>query len=772
VTQLRAWSAQPQRPDGAGSAISEPASPVGGDRGLSAGLVVALGLVASLGLVWTLLEGNYNQFGAVLVALCLLAATVPLARHAARIESWPGLSSLLMAAMALRLGGAIARYVVAYGLYGGVADASTYTTVAQHNYHAFQHLHVFWPNTSVYHNVVPWADTVIYALFGPTELGSFFVFAWFNFLGCYLFYRAFRIAFPEGDGRRYAFLVFLLPSLLYWPSSLGKEGWMVLALGLASYGLARVLAHRFGGYTALLAGLGGMLLVRPHLALIFLPAAFLSLLVRRAVPGQRRPLTRVIGVLVILVASLVVVGKVQSYFGIKNLDVQTVTKELNTTRTQTAQGNSAFTPPDAQTPLGYPEAAVTVLFRPFPWEARSSTVLVSSSEGLLLLGLAVVSRRRLRRLPHFLVRNPYVMFSFVYCALFILAFANFSNFGILARERTQMLPMVLVLLALPLAGVPRDAQKAGVKPKHAVETRAPRTLRRYGARGPGNAATDARPIGGPYVAGPYRALGCSFDVEVTAGPFRPSLRRALADLSSRGRVTHHYQLVSVADPSGLLAVVTRDGQTIGNPGPVSEALAHLMTDVNFNAVQSRPDKLVLQAGAVTLGSCALLLPGPSGAGKSTLTAALVARGFGYLSDEAAAIDTVSLEIEPYPKPLTLSVDSLAALGHRVTPGDAGGPKLVVASSALRADSVGRRSPVRLLVFPSYEAGTTSTLTPMSETEAVGELAACSFNFVDHGGEWMPLLHRLVAACWCGRLTIGDLEAATQLLTEHVQVEGG
>ena len=33
--------------------------------------------------------------------------------------------------------------------------------------------------------------------------------------------------------RRYALLVLFLPSLLFWPSSIGKEAWMTLALGLA-----------------------------------------------------------------------------------------------------------------------------------------------------------------------------------------------------------------------------------------------------------------------------------------------------------------------------------------------------------------------------------------------------------------------------------------------------------------------------------------------------------------------------------------------------------
>ena len=774
LNQLRSTVAGPQRP-GALDMRPLKAGPRAVGLDVPVALAAGVGIVVAMGFVWTLLDGNYNQFGALLVALVLLVATVPLARHAARIENWPGLSSLLMCGVALRLVGSIGRNIVAYGLYGGVADASTYETVAQNNYHAFRDFHGFVPDTSVYHGLIPWLNTVIYAIAGPTELGSFFVFAWLNFLGCYLFFRAFRIAFPGGDGRRYAFLVILLPSLLYWPSSLGKEGWMMFALGLASYGLARALAGRFGGYLSLVAGLGGVMLVRPHLALIFLPAALLAFVVRRGTPGRRRPLARLVGVLVVVMASLVVVGKVQSYFGLKNLDVQSVTHELNTTRVQTAVGASAFNPPNAQSPLGYPEAVITVLFRPFPWEARSATVLVSSGEGVLLLGLAAASWRRLRRLPHFLVRNPYVMFCFVYCALFILAFSNFSNFGILARERVQVLPMFLVVLALPLAGA-GDSEIGSVEARPdvaAIDAPSAAKLRRSSAaRRSGVAAGETRAAARPFVVGSYRALDFRFDVEVAAAPFRSVVRHTLADLSSREPAAHHYRLGAVPGPTGLLAVVSRDGQHVVGPSPISDALAHLVTNVNLGVLSSCPDKLLLHAGAVSLGGRGLLLPGPSGAGKSTLTAALVSRGFGYLSDEAAAIDPAWLEIEPYPKPLSLRARSLELLAHKVGTGHAEGTDRVIPSSVLRARAVSRPVPPRFLVFPCYEPGTSTTLTPMSRAEAMVDVAGSSFNFIDHGSEWMPLLQRLVTACWCGRLTMGNLDEATQLLVELARAEGG
>ncbi len=55
----------------------------------------------------------------------------------------------------------------------------------------------------------------------------------------------------------------------------------------------------------------------------------------------------------------------------------------------------------------------------------------------------------------------------------------------------------------------------------------------------------------------------------------------------------------------------------------------------------------------------MLLVAPEDHGKTTLTAALVRDGFGYLSDEVAAIDPDSLVVRAYPKSLSLDPGSWA-----------------------------------------------------------------------------------------------------------------
>ena len=58
------------------------------------------------------------------------------------------------------------------------------------------------------------------------------------------FYRAFVTALPDADHHRYALLIFLWPTLVFWPSSIGKDCWLLFTLGIASLGAARVLVRR------------------------------------------------------------------------------------------------------------------------------------------------------------------------------------------------------------------------------------------------------------------------------------------------------------------------------------------------------------------------------------------------------------------------------------------------------------------------------------------------------------------------------------------------
>ena len=94
---------------------------------------------------------------------------------------------------------------------------------------------------------------------------------------------------------------------------------------------------------------------------------------------------------------------------------------------------------------------LSVLFRPFPWEAGNAQALVAAAEGgrCSMAIFVVLAAAASCGCPGSSVRTPYVAFALAYTALFVLAFSSIGNFGLLTRQRTQVLPFVLVLLAVP-----------------------------------------------------------------------------------------------------------------------------------------------------------------------------------------------------------------------------------------------------------------------------------------------------------------------------------
>jgi hypothetical protein len=398
---------------------------------------------------------SYIIWGGFWVAPVLLILSLPVANRAARLDGSAIGRIVLMAAALKILAAPLLRYWMAYSLYGGVSDAS--------RYHAAGTLLAPLFRDGNYRDLGEISGTrfleiltgQVYAFTGPTRLGGFMVFSWFSFLGLYLFYRAFRTAYPDGDGRRYAVLVFFFPTLLFWPSSIGKEAFMVLVLGAAALGAAQLLTGRFRGLVWLTLGLLGAAIVRPHMALIVgaglvvaAPIAFL----RGGAHGagrQRGRLGSAVLLLALLLSGSTFIGVAQNFFHLESLNTQTAQEQLDEVTRRSGESGSTFTGVSANNPAGFALSGITVLFRPFPGEVRNAQGMVTSLECLTLLVLFLLALRRLVRLPREVLRRPYVAFAVVYMFAFIYAFSSIVNFGILARQRAQLLPLVFVVLCIP-----------------------------------------------------------------------------------------------------------------------------------------------------------------------------------------------------------------------------------------------------------------------------------------------------------------------------------
>jgi hypothetical protein len=385
----------------------------------------------------------------------LLAASWPAFTRQARRERDPTLVRLLVAALLLKLFGSLVRYWVAVAFYDSNADAFEYHRVGVDLAMRFRagNFDTGLPSLSGT-DFISFFTGITYTITGPSIFAGFLLYSWLAFGGMFYLYRAFTIAIPDGRKRSYARLLFFMPSMLYWPSSIGKEAWMLFTLGLAAFGTARLLTGRPWRGMAL-AGVAMWLaaIVRAHVSgmvVLGLVVAYLFARPPRRL-GALGPAVKMVALAALLVVAVGLLGRTQSYLLEKGIDpADGVTGVLAETGRRTSQGGSGFEAPSTGASLAkLPFAAVTILFRPFLFEVHNAQAAITALESTLLLALVLARRRAIWQAVRHLRRYPYVAFILVYSALFVVAFSSIGNFGILARERTQLLPFFLVLLAVP-----------------------------------------------------------------------------------------------------------------------------------------------------------------------------------------------------------------------------------------------------------------------------------------------------------------------------------
>jgi hypothetical protein len=223
----------------------------------------------------------------------------------------------------------------------------------------------------------------------------------------------------------------------------------------------------------------------------------------------------------------------------------------------------------------------------------------------------------------------------------------------------------------------------------------------------------------------------------------------------------HYRLLPGVPPGSL--VLTRDGIGIAEGRDAGTLAERWLGAVTHELATHSRGGLLLHAGALALpGGGGALLPGGVGAGKTTLVLHLARRGFGYRSDELAFVPAGSGDALACLRPLNLKRGSFAAVAGSVdlTPGPRilENPQGCLLDPALfGAPAAASPLPVRLLVFPRFEAGAPFSLEPLGKARAGLELMQClvnARNLPEHG---FPDAVRLAASAPAWSLRYSSLD---------------
>jgi len=374
------------------------------------------------------------------VLVLVLAAQVPLIQFVSAGDRF--ISQVLLVGFLYKLAAISAFMFMAFRVYEGTADTLHYFGEGRRIANEYS-LTGSWtlPEPLWGSNSIIVFTGILIDRIGPSIQGLMIIFATISFWGQYLLFRAFCIVFPQGQHKVAALLLFFLPSIAFWSAPLGKDAIVFFFIGACCYGFAKLpISMGPMALAIILVSLGGVLLVRPHVAaLLAISFGGADLLSRNRI-GLLGIAAKMIGIPLLLFATVYLIAQARSFVDLA--DIGQTASVLRRVGKSNQFGGSVFGSSFELRLL----AAPFLLFRPFPWEVRSMPSVIA---GIEAGGLVVLFWRRRAFLRTSLLtsrQNSFALFSWIYALLFSIVFAGaITNFGTLVRQRVMLLPLALML---------------------------------------------------------------------------------------------------------------------------------------------------------------------------------------------------------------------------------------------------------------------------------------------------------------------------------------
>lgn len=358
---------------------------------------------------------------------------------------------LFLSAFAVKILGSITRFWVLANVYNYSGDAGRYHSQGIRVAEYFRNFDFTSPVVHAPQGTkgVIYITGILYSFLPASALGAYYFFGTLAFTGSVFFYMAFRKVYPDVSPRFYRLIIFFLPSILFWPSSLGKDAWVFFGSGIAAYGVALLFKKGYlKGIVWFVIGLLLVSVVRPHVAGFIVLAFGLAYLIPRKGSSEDFGLWFVRGLILLGIGMFFLSLSKDFLFsrGLDDISWMSLKEFYEHKRVVTMKGGSRFLSTSVFTIIGPFYALVTVLMRPLPWEAHNAQAMVSSLESVIWIGLFYWRRKVMWSRLKDIRGNPWVAFVFFYSIIMIMMLTTASNLGIIARQRVQFLPFLFMLI--------------------------------------------------------------------------------------------------------------------------------------------------------------------------------------------------------------------------------------------------------------------------------------------------------------------------------------
>jgi len=281
-------------------------------------------------------------------------------------------------------------------------------------------------------NFLAWPFT---SLFGFSYFTVMIIFSFLGFIGILLFYRAAKENekrfFPENRTFGFTEILFLLPNLHFWTSSIGKGSIIILGIGLFFFGLSRF------NKRAIYILIGGLIiyLVRPHILFAVLLATLGGVLITNS--GIRK-IYKFLIIIVSTIAIYLVSDNVVEFTEVTNFNVLN-SDELDSKAKSLSRATSGVDISSYSIPM----KLFSFWFRPLFIDAPNIVGLIVSFENLYYI--YIFSIVIIYGYKYWVHLNGWYRICII---MFILSSVVLSqvtgNLGIALRQKAQIMPLLFI----------------------------------------------------------------------------------------------------------------------------------------------------------------------------------------------------------------------------------------------------------------------------------------------------------------------------------------
>jgi len=260
------------------------------------------------------------------------------------------------------------------------------------------------------------------------------IFSFLGYIGCVYFYLAAKenISISKGlFGYSYTEILFLLPNLHFWSSSLGKGSIILLGLAFLAFGLSRFNRR----IVFLLLGSFLVFMIRPHILFSFITAIVIALLItQKGIKWYFR--------FIIFIAAIILffslIGTVTEFTETDSLNVLS----SNTLNNRASELSKASSGVDIQN-YSLVMKLFSFWFRPLFVDGLSGVGLLASFENLLyLLMFWIIIKEGFFNWPNI---NGWFRIGIIFFLIGSLILSQISgNLGIAMRQKAQLTPFFFI----------------------------------------------------------------------------------------------------------------------------------------------------------------------------------------------------------------------------------------------------------------------------------------------------------------------------------------